>query len=183
MKLFQIRTLILSLVCALWCAPRTAAEPCLDIEGMVDEDGLGRSYSFKASVGKSGFALTIQIVSEPLPDPDGGGFWITQPTKQTKPIFILGGEKGFVAALDRLPKDEMFLGYVSTANDVPETGPGCGGILYAMFGNYSQSIKPDTQISLPQMIVDFLDYPNLGRKMPTVRQTWRYDSVFPFGAI
>jgi hypothetical protein len=158
------------------------AEPCLEIEGTVDEEPFDRSYSFKASVGKSGFALTFQIVSEPLPDPEGGEYWITQPTKQTKPIFIMGGEKGFVAALDRLPKDEIFLGHVSTANDVPETGPGCGGILYAMFGNYSQSIKPDTQISLPQMIVDFLDYPNQGRKMPTVRQTWRYDSVFPFGA-
>ena len=183
MKFFQIRPLILSLVCALWCTPcDTMAEPCFDIEGMVDEDGLGRSYSFKASVGKSGFALTIQIVSEPLPDPEGGNFLTTQPSKQTTPDIIMGGEKGFVAALDRLPTQEKFLGYVSIANDVPETGPGCGGILYAMFGNYSQSIKSDTQISLPQMIVDFLDYPNLGRKMPTVRQTWRYDSVFPFGA-
>lgn len=98
MKFIQIRSLILSLVCALWCTPcDTMAEPCLEIEGMVDEDGLGRSYSFKASVGKSGFALTIQIVSEPLPDPEGGSFLTTQPSKQTTPDIIMGGEKGFVA--------------------------------------------------------------------------------------
>ena len=159
MKFIQIRSLILSLVCALWCTPRTIAEPCLEIEGFA-KDNFER-YNFKVSVGKSGFAFILEAVGEP------------------SPRIIMGGENGMVGTLERLPLDKDFMGYASKANDVPRTGPGPGGLIYALFGNYSQSLKSDSQIHLLQMMVEVVHFD----EEPTVRQTWHFDSTFPFGAV
>jgi len=159
MKFFQIRPLILSLVCALWCTPcDTMAEPCFDIEGFGEDNFL--RYNFKVSVGKSGFAFILQAVGEP------------------SPRIIMGGENGIVATLERFPLDKDFMGYVSKTNDVPRTGPGPGGLIYALFGNYSQSLKSDSQIHLLQMMVEVSHFD----EEPTVRQAWGFDSTFPFGA-
>lgn len=163
MKLFQIRSLILALVCALWCTPRTIAEPCLEIEGVNHELFMGatmHSYNFKVSLGKSGFALTLQAVGEPTPR------------------IVMGGEDGFVGTIVRFPNQTYGTGYASTASEVPQAGPGAGGVLYALFGNYSKSINSDAQIDLLQMMVQLPQYDT----KPTVRQTWQFDSSFPFGA-
>jgi len=164
MKFLQIRPLILSLVCALWCTPGdTMAEPCLEIEGVNHELFMGakvHSYKFKVSLGKSGFELTLQAVGEP------------------GPRIIMGGEDGFVGTIVRFPDQTSGSGYASTASDVPQAGPGAGGVLYALFGNYSKSIKSDAQIDLIQMMAQLHRYDT----KPTVRQTWQFDSVFPFGA-
>ena len=125
MKFIQIRPLILALVCALWCTPcDTMAEPCLEIEGFAEN--IFR-YNFKVSVGKSGFAFILEAIGEP------------------SPRIIMGGENGIVGTLERLPTQNHFMGYASKANDVPRTGPGPGGLIYALFGNYSQSLKSDSQ--------------------------------------
>lgn len=163
MKFSQIPPLILSLVCALWCTPRTIAEPCLEIEGVNHELFMGatmHSYNFKVSLGKSGFELTLQAVGEP------------------SPRIIMGGEDGFVGTIVRFPNQTYGTGYASTASDVPQAGPGAGGVLYGLFGNYSKSIKSDAQIDLLQMMAQLHSYDT----KPTVRQTWRFDSYFPFGA-
>ncbi|MCX6861238.1 MAG: hypothetical protein NTX70_13620 [Verrucomicrobia bacterium] len=158
MKFIQIRSLILSLVCALWCTPGdTMAEPCLEIEGFAEN--IFR-YNFKVSVGKSGFAFILQVVGEP------------------SPRIIMGGENGIVGTLERLPTQNHFMGYASKANDVPRTGPGPGGLIYALYGNYSQSLKSDSQINLHQMMVEVAHFD----EEPTVRQIWGFDSTFPFGA-
>ena len=134
------------------------AEPCLEIEGFAEDNFL--RYNFTVSAGKSGFAFILQAV------------------KESSPRIIMGGENGFVGTLDRLPTQNHFMGYASKANDVPRTGPGPGGLIYALFGNYSQSLKSDSQINLHQMMVEVVHFD----EEPTVRQAWGFDSTFPFGA-
>ena len=163
MKFFQIRSLILSLVCALWCTPRTIAEPCLEIEGICRETNpngyIFKEWNFKASVGKSGFAYTVVAAGE------------------SRPHLIIGGENGFVAAIIGYNNRQKLFGRASLADSVPEAGFGPGPLLYALFGNYSQLLNPNIQIPLVDMVGQ-----STGLEKEAVTQSWQFDSRFPFGA-
>jgi len=163
MKLFQIRFLILSLVCALWCTPRTIAEPCLEIEGICRETNpngyIFKEWNFKASVGKSGFTYTVVAAGE------------------SRPHLIIGGENGFVAAIIGYNDRQKLFGRASLADSVPEAGFGPGPLLYALFGNYSQLLNPNIQIPLVDMVGQ-----STGLDKEAVTQSWQFDSRFPFGA-
>ena len=164
MKFIQIRSLILSLVCALWCTPgATMAEPCLEIEGICRETNpngyIFKEWNFKASVGKSGFAYTVVAAGE------------------SRPHIIIGGENGFVAAIIGYNNRQKLFGRASLADSVPEAGFGPGPLLYALFGNYSQLLNPNIQIPFVDMVGQ-----STGLEKEAVTQSWQFDSRFPFGA-
>ena len=166
MNRIRIQRLILTL--ALNCVPLAVAEQCFEIEGvgstLTFNGGIMGTCNFKASVGKSGFAFTVEGSSE----------------SRRGEFFVLGGENGIVAAIQKFKEDSTLLGHVSTPNDVPFTGPGPGGILYSLFGNYSQQLRTEVQIPLIQMIVNLRPYDLIPPL--EIRQTWQFDSKFPFGA-
>jgi hypothetical protein len=89
----------------------------------------------------------------------------------------MGGENGFVAAIVGYMHREKLLGRASLADSVPEAGFGPGPLLYALFGNYSQSLKPNVQIPLIDMVGQ-----TTGLEIEEVAQSWQFDSKFPFGA-
>ena len=60
---------------------------------------------------------------------------------------------------------------------MPEAGFGPGPLLYALFGNYSQLLKPNIQIPLVDMVGQ-----TTGLEIEEVAQSWQFDSKFPFGA-
>jgi hypothetical protein len=139
------------------------AEPCFEIEGVCRETNpngyIFKEWNFKASVGKSGFAYTVVAAGE------------------SRPHLIMGGENGFVAAIIGYMDRGKLLGRASLADSVPEAGFGPGPLLYALFGNYSQLLKPNVQIPLVDMVGQ-----TTGLEIEEVAQSWQFDSKFPFGA-
>ena len=89
----------------------------------------------------------------------------------------MGGENGFVAAIIGYMNREKLFGRASFAGSVPEAGFGPGPLLYALFGNYSQLLKPNIQIPLVDMVGQ-----TTGLEIEEVAQSWQFDSKFPFGA-
>lgn len=161
MNRIRIQHLILTL--ALNCMPLAVAEQCFEIEGVCRETNpngyIFKEWNFKASVGKSGFAYTVVAAGE------------------SKPHLIMGGENGFVAAIIGYMNREKLFGRASFADSVPEAGFGPGPLLYALFGNYSQLLKPNIQIPLVDMVGQ-----TTGLEIEEVAQSWQFDSKFPFGA-
>ena len=161
MNRIRIQHLILTL--ALNCVPLAVAEQCFEIEGVCRETNpngyIFKEWNFKASVGKSGFAYTVVAAGE------------------SKPHLIMGGENGFVAAIIGYMNREKLFGRASFADSVPEAGFGPGPLLYALFGNYSQLLKPNIQIPLVDMVGQ-----TTGLEIEEVAQSWQFDSKFPFGA-
>ena len=161
MNRIRIQHLILTL--ALNCMPLAVAEQCFEIEGVCRETNpngyIFKEWNFKASVGKSGFAYTVVAAGE------------------SKPHLIMGGENGFVAAIIGYMDRGKLLGRASLADSVPEAGFGPGPLLYALFGNYSQLLKPNVQIPLVDMVGQ-----TTGLEIEEVAQSWQFDSKFPFGA-
>ena len=157
----RIQHLILTL--ALNCMPLAVAEQCLEIEGVCRETNpngyIFKEWNFKASVGKSGFAYTVVAAGE------------------SRPHLIMGGENGFVATIIGYMDRGKLLGRASLADSVPEAGFGPGPLLYALFGNYSQLLKPNVQIPLVDMVGQ-----TTGLEIEEVAQSWQFDSKFPFGA-
>jgi hypothetical protein len=139
------------------------AEPCFEIEGVCRETNpngyIFKEWNFKASVGKSGFAYTVVAAG------------------QSRPHLIMGGENGFVAAIIGYMDRGKLLGRASLADSVLEAGFGPGPLLYALFGNYSQLLKPNVQIPLVDMVGQ-----TTGLEIEEVAQSWQFDSKFPFGA-
>ena len=161
MNRIRIQHLILTL--ALNCVPLAVAEQCFEIEGVCRETNpngyIFKEWNFKASVGKSGFAYTVVAAGE------------------SKPHLIMGGENGFVAAIIGYMNREKLFGRASFADSVPEAGFGPGPLLYTLFGNYSQLLKPNIQIPLVDMVGQ-----TTGLEIEEVAQSWQFDSKFPFGA-
>lgn len=161
MNRIRIQHLILTL--ALNCMPLAVAEQCFEIEGVCRETNpngyIFKEWNFKASVGKSGFAYTVVAAGE------------------SRPHLIMGGENGFVAAIIGYMNREKLFGRASFADSVPEAGFGPGPLLYALFGNYSQLLKPNIQIPLVDMVGQ-----TTGLEIEEVAQSWQFDSKFPFGA-
>jgi len=161
MNRIRIQHLILTL--ALNCVPLAVAEQCFEIEGVCRETNpngyIFKEWNFKASVGKSGFAYTVVAAGE------------------SRPHLIMGGENGFVAAIIGYMNREKLFGRASFADSVPEAGFGPGPLLYALFGNYSQLLKPNIQIPLVDMVGQ-----TTGLEIEEVAQSWQFDSKFPFGA-
>ena len=161
MNRIRIQHLILTL--ALNCMPLAVAEQCFEIEGVCRETNpngyIFKEWNFKASVGKSGFAYTVVAAGE------------------SRPHLIMGGENGFVAAIIGYMNREKLFGRASFAGSVPEAGFGPGPLLYALFGNYSQLLKPNIQIPLVDMVGQ-----TTGLEIEEVAQSWQFDSKFPFGA-
>lgn len=161
MNRIRIQHLILTL--ALNCMPLAVAEQCFEIEGVCRETNpngyIFKEWNFKASVGKSGFAYTVVAAGE------------------SKPHLIMGGENGFVAAIIGYMNREKLFGRASFADSVPEAGFGPGPLLYTLFGNYSQLLKPNIQIPLVDMVGQ-----TTGLEIEEVAQSWQFDSKFPFGA-
>lgn len=161
MNRIRIQHLILTL--ALNCVPLAVAEQCFEIEGVCRETNpngyIFKEWNFKASVGKSGFAYTVVAAGE------------------SRPHLIMGGENGFVAAIIGYMNREKLFGRASFADSVPEAGFGPGPLLYTLFGNYSQLLKPNIQIPLVDMVGQ-----TTGLEIEEVAQSWQFDSKFPFGA-
>ena len=161
MNRIRIQHLILTL--ALNCMPLAVAEQCFEIEGVCRETNpngyIFKEWNFKASVGKSGFAYTVVAAGE------------------SRPHLIMGGENGFVAAIIGYMNREKLFGRASFADSVPEAGFGPGPLLYTLFGNYSQLLKPNIQIPLVDMVGQ-----TTGLEIEEVAQSWQFDSKFPFGA-
>lgn len=161
----RIAPIVASFALVQFAASPALAERSLEIEGVCREllpsvDGILGVWNFKAGVGKSGFTYLVQAQGEPTPR------------------HVLGGEDGLVAAISRpVPSEPQLRGYVSRADAVPVTGLGPGGILYALFGNYSGGLRPETQIPLMPMMAQYPTVPRDG-----VVQTWRFDLQHPFGA-
>ncbi len=159
----RIRIQHLILILALNCMPLAVAEQCFEIEGVCRETNpngyIFKEWNFKASVGKSGFAYTVVAAGE------------------SRPHLIMGGENGFVAAIIGYMNREKLFGRASFADSVPEAGFGPGPLLYALFGNYSQLLKPNIQIPLVDMVGQ-----TTGLEIEEVAQSWQFDSKFPFGA-